>query len=619
MSPATTAPFRPLPFMARDIELQRRADGVLLLRSRVPLGTVQPHLLHLLSKHQQERPKSTWLAQRRGPEGQWQTLSYEDASRQVDAIAQALLAHAPPGRCVAVLSGNSLEHGVLELAAMKARAPCAPITPAYSLLTQDLSKLQSMIDLLQPAVVFAQNGRQFQRALTGLALPADAVCVVVDEVPAGSKVQAWSDWLSTAPTPELARSLEAITPDTVAKYLFTSGSTGLPKAAIVTQRMLMTSLAMHQQALCEAPGSKPSVFLDWMPWSHVASGNIMFGLTLIEGGELWIDEGRPIPGQFTQTLRNLRDVSPTNYSSVPLGYTMLVEALEADSQLASAFFSRMRRLNYAGAKLPDSIFDRMQAVAVQTTGERIPFVSAFGSTETSAAVTITHWCAESAGVIGLPHCGVSIKLLPQPDERYEVRVKSDGITPGYLHQPEATAAAFDEDGFFRMGDALQFVDPQKPEEGLLFAGRVAEEFKLQSGTFVRVGALRVECIEAAKGLLSDVVLAGPDRAYLALLAWPNLAACRRHAGTPDATLQEIVGAPWLREHLRQAFRAHNLAVGGNSRRIQCLLLMADPPDMGAGEITDKGYVNQRLVLSRRAAQVARLFAEPADPDVIQID
>lgn len=619
MKPVRPAPFRPLPFMARDIDLQRRDDGSLLLRSRLPLGEVQPHLLHLLSKHQQERPDHTWLAQRRGPAGEWQRLSYAQAAVQVDAITQALLNRVPPGRCVAVLSGNSLEHGVLELAAMKARAPYVPITTAYSLLTQDLVKLQSMIDLLQPAVVFAQNGRQFLRALAGLTLPADALRLVVDDAPADPSTQRWADWLATPVTGDVARSVAGITPDTVAKYLFTSGSTGLPKAATITQRMLMSSLAMHQQVLCEPAGSQASVFLDWMPWSHVASGNVMFGLTLIEGGELWIDEGKPVPGLFAQTLRNLRDVAPTAYSSVPLGYTMLVEALEADDELARQYFSRMRRLNYAGAKLPDSVFDRMQAVAVKAIGERIPFVSAFGSTETSAAVTVTHWTAESAGVIGLPHPGVTMKLLPQADERYEVRVKGVGVTPGYLHQPEISAAAFDEEGFFRMGDALQFVDRSRPNEGLLFAGRVAEDFKLQSGIFVRVGALRVECIEAARGLLTDVVLAGADREFLALLAWPNLAACRLHAGTPTASLQDIVDSDWLREHLRQAFAEHNRAVGGSSRRIKRLLLLAEPPDMGAGEITDKGYINQRLVLGRRATQVSRLFEASPDPQVIAIE
>lgn len=635
MDTVRAAPFRGLPFIPRDIALTERADGSLLLRSRIPMHAGEPHLPGMLWRHAQATPDATWLAQRRGPDRAWQHLCYGTAKAQVDAITQALLQWGQPGRCVAVLSANSLEHGVLQLAAQQARMPHAPITPAYALLTQDLDKLQSLIDLLQPAVVFVQDGRQFQRVLQGLRLPADAHWLVAESLPSSGSVQrpvhAWADGLATPVTAAVAESCAAITPDTVAKYLFTSGSTGAPKAVTITQRMLTTSVAMHRQLVADPPGTPPTVLLDWMPWSHVASGNIMFGMVLAEGGEHWLDDGKPVPGLFAQTLHNLRDVSPTAYGSVPLGYTMLAEALEADRPLADRFFHRLVRMTHAGARMPESVFDRMQALAVRSTGHRLPFTSAFGSTETAAAVTVTHWCAESAGLIGLPHPGVTLKLLPVADSgdhghrdtrhggRYEVRVHSPVITPGYLKQPEATAAAFDDEGFFCMGDALQFVDPQRPEQGLAFSGRVTEEFKLQSGVFVRTGALRVDVIEAAQGLLSDVVVAGADQAFVALLAWPNLAACRLRAGTPDATAEAIVQAPWLRDALRTALAHHNASAGGGSRRVHRLLLMAEPPDMGAGEITDKGYVNQRLVLQRRAALVARLFADPPAQDVVEID
>jgi len=626
MDMSTSAPFRDLSFLPRDVALTERADGSLLLASRIPMHAGEPHLPGMLWRHAQAQPDASWLVQRRGPDRAWQRLTYGAARAQADAVTQALLGLDRPGRCVAVLSGNSLEHGVLQLAAQQARMPHVPITPAYALMTQDLSKLQSLIDLLAPAVVFVQDGTAFERPLRGLRLPADACWVVADAPPAGPArlalqrpVHTWAEWAATPVTPAVAASAAAITADTVAKYLFTSGSTGLPKAVTITQRMLTTSVAMHRQLVADPPGTPPTVLLDWMPWSHVASGNIMFGLVLSEGGEHWIDEGKPVPGLFAHTLRNLRDVSPTAYGSVPLGYTMLAEALEADAALAEAFFRRLARMTHAGARMPDSIFDRMQAVAVRSTGHRLPFTSAFGSTETSAAVTVTHWCAESAGLIGLPHPGVTLKLIPLGDGRHEVRVHSPVVTPGYLQQPAATAAAFDDEGFFVMGDALQFVDLQRPEEGLAFSGRVTEEFKLQSGVFVRVGALRVDAIEAAQGLLTDVVVAGADQAFVALLAWPNLAACRLHAGTPDATASEIVQAPWLRAALHAALARHNAAAGGSSRRVHRLLLLAEPPDMGAGEITDKGYVNQRLVLQRRAALVARLFTDPPGADVIDID
>ena len=616
-------PFRPLPFVARDIEVRHRPDGSLLMRSRVPVRPPEPIFPLMLAGHARARPQATWLAQRRGPQRQWQHLRYGEAATQVDAVTQALMAMDCPGRCVVVLSANSLEHAVLQLAAMQARMPYVPITPAYSLLTQDLAKLQGLIDLLAPAVVFAQDGALFDRALRGLVLPADAQRVVVDAVPADLAVTPWADWVATPPSAQaaaaIAASVAAITPDTVAKYLFTSGSTGLPKAATITHRMLTVSIAMHRQVVLDPPDAPPTVLLDWMPWSHVASGNVMFGLVLAEGGEGWIDEGKPVPGLIDQTLRNLREVSPTMYSSVPLGYTMLADALEADAALAQAFFSRVRRITYAGARMPDPVFQRMQALAVQATGARIPFTSAFGSTETAAVVTVAHWCAETANVIGLPHPGVTLKLLPLGDDRHEVRVHSDAITPGYLHNPAATAKAFDEEGFFIMGDALQFIDTERPEEGLAFSGRVTEEFKLQSGVFVRVGALRVECIEAAGGLLSDVVVAGADQPFVALLAWPNLAACRLRAGTPQVSLADLAQAPWLHQALREAFAAHNQQAGGSSRRIHRLLLLAEPPDMGAGEITDKGYINQRLVLTRRADAAARLYAEPLASGVIELD
>lgn len=617
------APFRGLPFLPRDVALTERPDGSLLLESRIDIAAAEPHLPGMLWRHAQAQPEATWLVQRRGPDRAWRRLSYGDARAQVDAVTQALLDLDRPGRCVAVLSGNGLEHGVLQLAAQQAQMPHVPITPAYALMTQDLSRLQSLIDLLAPAVVFVQDGTVFERVLRGLQLPVDACWLVADGLPAQAAVprpvHAWADWAATRVTPAVARSAAAITPDTVAKYLFTSGSTGLPKAVTITQRMLATSVAMHRQVVDDPPGTPPTVLLDWMPWSHVASGNIMFGLVLSEGGECWIDEGKPVPGLFAHTLRNLREVSPSHYGSVPLGYTMLAEALEADASLAEAFFRRLTRMTHAGARMPESVFDRMQAVAVRTTGHRLPLTSAFGSTETSAAVTVTHWCAESAGLIGLPHPGVTLKLLPLGDGRHEVRVRSPVVTPGYLRQPEATAAAFDAEGYFVMGDAVQFVDPRRSEEGLAFSGRVTEEFKLQSGVFVRTGALRVDCIEAAQGLLTDVVVAGADQPFVALLAWPNLAACRQQAGTPDASAAELVQAPWLREALRAALARHNATAGGSSRRVHRLLLLAEPPDMGAGEITDKGYVNQRLVLQRRAGLVARLFTDPPGADVIPID
>lgn len=619
MTAPIQAPFRPLPFIERDVSLEERADGTLYLRNQVPLAPLQPHLPGMFAASAQKHPDRTWLAQRRGPDRRWQELSYADGLRQIHSVTQALLDLHMRGRCVVVLSSNSLEHGVMQLAAMQAGMPYAPITTAYSLLTPDLEKLQAMVDLLEPAVVFAQNGVQFERALRGLKLRPDCKRVVVEAPLADVPMVEWHSWQNTQATSAVAASVDAIGLDSVAKYLFTSGSTGLPKATIVTHRMLAVSMTMHMQMIEHPPGTAPGVMLDWMPWSHVASGNVLFGTSLCEGGTVYIDEGKPMPGAFDETLRNLREVSPTHLSSVPLGYNLLADALEADDTLARSFFKNLQRLSYAGARLPDTVFTRLQNLAVKHTGFRIPFTSAFGSTETSAAVTMVYWCADWAGFIGLPHPGVVMKLVPLGDERYEVRVRSEGVTPGYLHQPEVTAQAFDEEGYFLMGDALTFVDRARPEEGLVFAGRVTEEFKLQSGIFVRVGALRVQALESARGLLADAVVTGADEAFVGLLAWPHLAACRQRLGQTGLSAQDLIGSPELQQALREAFAAHNRQYTGSSMQIRRIVLLAEPPVMGAGEITDKGYVNQRTVLKRRADQVRRLYAEPPADGVILID
>jgi feruloyl-CoA synthase len=618
MTAPIQAPFRALSFLERDVSLEERADGTLYLRNNKALAALKPHLPGMLAASAQKHPDRVWLAQRRGPDRQWQTLGYAQGLRHVCAVTQALLDLQQRGRCIVVLSANSLEHAVVQLAAMQAGMPYAPITTAYSLLTPDLEKLQAMVDLLEPAVVFAQNGVQYERALRGLKLPADCTRVVVEAPLAELPMVQWQAWQNTMPTPAVAASVEAIDPDNVAKYLFTSGSTGMPKATIVTHRMISVAVTMHEQMIQHPHDAEPGVMLDWMPWSHVASGNILFGTNLCEGASTYLDEGKPMPGAFDETLRNLREVSPTHLSSVPLGYNLLADALESDDALASRFFKNLQRLSYAGARLPDTVFTRLQNLAVKHTGFRIPFTSAFGSTETSAAVTMVYWCADWAGFIGLPHPGVVMKLVPLGDGRYEVRVRSDGVTPGYLHQPQATAQAFDEEGYFRMGDALTFVDRARPEEGLVFAGRVTEEFKLQSGIFVRVGALRVQALESAGGLLADAVVTGADETYVGLLAWPHLAACRQRLGQAELSAQDLLQSPDLHQALREAFAAHNRQHTGSSLQIRRIVLLAEPPSMGAGEITDKGYVNQRTALQRRADQVRRLYTEPPAPGVIVI-
>lgn len=611
-------PFLDIPFLERSIALEHRPDGTVVVRNQVPLKPVAASIPGFLHRAASQRPEHTWLAQRDRVTGDWRKLTYGKALAQVNALTQALLDLNEVGRTVMVLSGNSIEHGVMQLAAMQASMPYSPITPAYSLLSTDHAKLKSIFSLLDPAVVFVQSAKQFQAALRALDLTRTLVIHVDDPIEDLPSL-AFADLILTPVREDVAIAVSKVTHDTVAKYLFTSGSTGIPKAVTVTQKMMCVATAMNSQMIESQPSSQDKVVLEWLPWSHVAGGSAIFNSVLDAAGTMYIDGGRPAPGAFEETLRNLHEVSPTSFSSMPIGYAMLLEALERDDQLARSFFRNLRRLTYSGARLPDTIYAGLQAQAVKHIGRRIPFGSAYGSTETSAAVTCVFWPTERSGLIGLPHPGVELKLLPLDDNRYEVRVRSEAVTPGYLSQPELSAKSFDEEGFFIMGDAATFVDPLTPTEGLAFAGRVAEEFKLQSGVFVRVGSLRVECINALAPLVTDVVVTGADRADIGLLIWLNLNACRELTHQPAATMAELVTSPVVRNAIRNALTRHNLLSTGSSTRICRALVLSDPPSMDAGEITDKGYVNQRRVLDLRASSVEKLYAQPTDPNVILID
>jgi feruloyl-CoA synthase len=620
MSPTPASPlppFRKLNWLRRDIELQRRDDGSMILRSRVPLQAYPAHIPSLLRKWAAERPDQTWLAQRRGPDGAWLELSYAQARQTVDALTQALLdLGAGADKPVAILSGNSLEHALMTVAAMQAGAPAAPVSPAYSLMSQDHAKLRYIFELIRPAVVMVQDGPTFAKALAALDLRG-VTLVHVQRPPEGLPSVAFAELAATTVTPAVDAALAALTPDSVGKLLFTSGSTGMPKAVINTQRMMCANMAMSLQTRAPAEGEPPPVYLDWLPWNHTMGGNATFHALLGHGGTLYIDEGRPLPGQFETTLHNLREVSPTAFSNVPAGYAMLATVLENDDALARKFFSRLSLLSYGGATLSDDLYRRMQALAIKYTGQRIVFFTGWGSTETAPTATSTYWETERVGLIGLPHPGVELKLVPA-GPKYELRLRGEIVTPGYHRQPELTQAAFDEEGFYKIGDAGTFVDPDDPAQGLIFAGRVVEDFKLESGTFVHVGPLRVAAIAAASPVIQDALVAGQDKPYIALLAWPNLMACRQLTGLPEATLEEFMVHPTVRQRLREGLAAHNAQQAGSSQRIQRVLLMSEPPSIDGNELTDKGYINQRAALTRRAGLVQRLYAEAPDDEVIVI-
>jgi feruloyl-CoA synthase len=608
--------FRKIEWLKRDIAVERRGDGVIILKSRIPLNPYETHIPASLSKWAAEAPERIWLAQRSGPDRQWRELSYGEAKRMVDALTQGLLnLGLEPGRPVAILSGNSIEHALMTMASMQARFPAAPVSPAYSLMSHDHQKLKYLFDLIKPAVVMVQDGPTFEKALK--ALPLDGVTVVHVARPCDDiKSIAFSDLAATPVTKDVADSIATITPDTVGKLLFTSGSTGMPKAVINTQAMMCANAAMMKQVRPRNPNGPVATYLDWMPWNHTMGGNALFNPVLIDGGTLYIDDGRPMPGVIEETLKNLREISPTYYANVPAGYAALAAAMEKDDALCRNFFKNLGLMAYGGARLPDDLYDRMQALAVRATGERIVFYTGWGSTETAPTSTGTYWDTERVGLIGLPFPGVELKMVPV-GTKYELRLRGVNVFPGYFGRPDLTKAAFDEEGFYCIGDAGIFVDPDDPVQGIIFAGRVVEDFKLTTGTFVHVGSLRTDAIAAATPVIQDALVAGQDRAFVGLLAWPNLHACRQMIGNTEAAFEEVVKHPAVIACLKKGLEAHNRSTeGASSMRIARAMLMVEPPSIDGNELTDKGYINQRAGLERRASLVQRLYADRPGEDVI---
>jgi feruloyl-CoA synthase len=608
--------FRKIEWLPRDIEEEPREDGVVVLKSRIPLQAYETHIPASLARWAKQAPDRIWLAQRAGEARDWRKLSYGEAKRIVDALTQGLLnLKLDEGRPVAILSGNSIEHALMTQAAMQARLPAAPVSPAYSLMSHDHQKLKYLFSLIKPAVVMVQDGPTFEKALKALDL--DGVTVVHVARPCeGVKSVAFAELAATPVTQDVEESIAKIAPKTIGKLLFTSGSTGMPKAVINTQEMMCANAAMMMQVRPRrADGPIPTV-LDWMPWNHTMGGNAAFHPVLVDGGTLYIDDGRPIPGQFDETIRNLREISPTYYANVPAGYAALAAAMEKDDVLCRSFFKNLTVMAYGGARLPDDLYDRMQALAVRMTGERIVFYTGWGSTETAPTSTGTYWDTERVGLIGLPFPGVELKMVPC-GSKYELRLRGVNVTPGYFGQPELTAKMFDEEGFYCIGDAGAFVDPADPVAGIIFAGRVVEDFKLTTGTFVHVGSLRTDAIAAASPVIQDALVAGQDREFVGLLAWPNLHACRQLIGKPDASFEDVVKHPAVIACVKRGLDAHNAAAeGASSRKICRALLMVEPPSIDGNELTDKGYINQRASLERRAALVQRLYAASPDEDVI---
>ncbi|MFK4512149.1 feruloyl-CoA synthase [Bradyrhizobium daqingense] len=585
---------------------EHRADGSIVLRSPEPLGESARCIGDWLEQWARQTPDAIFLAERDGVDAPWATMTYAGALRRVRATASWMLAqNLSAERPVVILSDNSIDHALLALAAQHVGVPSAAISPAYSLMSKDFDKLKSMISLLQPGAIYVSATKPFAAALNAIRPLHNAQ--IISGKAGDADALAFRDVSATPETAEVAKAFAAITPDTIAKFLFTSGSTGTPKAVINTQRMLTSS----QQAKAQtwtflAPGRGDLVILDWLPWSHTFGANHNFNLVLRNGGALYIDGGKPAPGLFATSLANLKSVMPTVYFNVPRGFDMLVAALRGDEELRRRFFGEVKFAFYAGAALPQNLWDALEQLSIETVGRALPMVSAWGSTETSPLATDCHFLAERSGNIGVPIPGTELKLVPSGD-KLEVRVRGPNVTPGYWKAPELTKQAFDEEGFYLIGDAVKLADPERPERGLFFDGRVAEDFKLNSGTWVSVGTLRVAGIAALAPLAQDIVVVGHGGDEVRFLVFPNVAACRAHAGLPEtAAVSEVLAHDKIRSAIAQGLARLKQQSGNSSGHATRALLLAEPASVDGGEITDKGYINQRAVLTRRADAVARL-------------
>jgi feruloyl-CoA synthase len=588
-------------FALPRIAAETRADGSLILRSTTPL---QPHARCVgdwLEHWARQTPEKIFLGERSTRDAPWSTVSYREALRQVRAIGAWVLAQGMSAeRPLVILSDNGIEHALLALGAMHVGVPAAAISPAYSLVSRDFDKLKSMITLLDPGAIYVADAATFAPALAAIR-PLHRATIVAGA--GGEGVLSFRSIAETVETAAVATAFAAIDPDTIAKFLFTSGSTGTPKAVINTQRMLTSSQQAKAQTWSFLDGTENLVILDWLPWSHTFGANHNFNLVLRNGGTLYIDAGKPAPGLFATSLANLRSVMPTVYFNVPRGFDMLISALREDEALRRRFFAEVKFVFYAGAALPQSLWEALEDLSVKTAGRAMPMVSAWGSTETSPLATDCHFQARRSGNIGVPTPGTELKLVPSGD-KLEVRVRGPNVTPGYWKAPELTAQAFDAEGFYLIGDAVTFADAARPELGLFFDGRVAEDFKLNSGTWVSVGTLRVAGISALAPLAQDIVVTGHGGDDVRFLVFPNIAACRAKAGLPDAaSVDEVLRHAAVRAAITEGLAKLKAQGGGSSTFATRALLLAEPPSVDGGEITDKGYINQRAVLARRAGLV----------------
>jgi feruloyl-CoA synthase len=615
----TSHRYRRIEFGIKGVQVSPQANGHILVRTPQALEDYPKRLTDRLTFWAEQTPERSFMAKREktgaNQLGNWRHISYAQALDSARHIGQGLLNRGLSAeRPVLILSDNDLEHAMLALACQYVGIPYAPISPAYCLLSKDYDKLKHVLQVLTPGLIFASNGEQYAKAIA--ATVADNIELVITEAPSPQRAATLFEQLASTPiTDEVERAHQATNPDTVVKFLFTSGSTKLPKAVINTQRMLCSNLQMMLQSwpfLSETP----PVLIDWLPWNHTFGCNHNIGMVLYNGGTMYIDDGKPTTQGIATTLANLREIAPTIYFNVPIGWEQIAAALETDDVLRKNFYSRLRMQFYSGAALAQPVWDKLHATAEAACGERIVMTSGLGMTETSpSAMFVVHEHVR-AGEIGIPLPGLEIKLLPNGDKT-EIRYRGPNVTPGYWRAQEQTREAFDEEGFFCSGDAVKWIDPDNFDKGFVFDGRVAEDFKLTTGTWVSVGPLRARIGHEGAPYLQDSVITGHDRKEVGMFILPNLEQCRKLAGlSPGAADKEVLNSAPVRAVFQQLVDRLYAQGTGSANRVARASVLIDPPSIDKGEITDKGSINQRAVLTHRAALVEALYAN-TDPAVIQ--
>jgi feruloyl-CoA synthase len=609
---------RPVRLGRARATMRRLADGF-LVRSNEALGPYPKVLTDRLIHWASLSPNRTFAAKRH--EGrEWQQLSYGEALDKVRSLGQALLdRRLSADRPVAVLSENDLDHLLIMLAGQHVGVPTAHLSPVYSLVSRDFAQLRHALSLLTPGLVFVSSGERYRNAIEAC-VSEESELVVASTPPGRRKTTMFSDLAATPPTAVVDAAHAAVDTDQVAKILFTSGSTGFPKGVINTHRMICSNQQMILQTFCFLE-DEPPLLLDWLPWNHTFGGNHNIGIALYNGGTLYLDDGKPAPELIQETVRNLREISPNCYFNVPKGYEELLPFLRSDARLRHSFFRNLRLLFYAGAGMSQPVWDAYRQLALDTCGERVIMVTGLGATETAPMAMQTKWETDRPGVIGIPVPGVELKLVPR-DGKLEARFRGPNVTPGYWRQPELTQQAFDEEGFYKIGDAVRCIDPTLKDvnRGFIFDGRFSEDFKLSSGTWVSVGPLRAKILSHFSPLVRDVVITGHDRSHVGLLVFADLPACRDlcrdlEPASPDS---EVLRNETVRARFQAMLESFAGAATGSSNRVTCAIFLEEPPSLDAGEITEKGSLNQKAVLQRRAALVEELYQPVTSSRVLRI-